>query len=146
MSNTTSSIDMLLDCTLDDLKDLPSFKPFQAGAHRVTASWGTKDINGIGYLTLDFKMLETVELSDLNEAVTGAAGDEAGTMYNLANEYGQGNAKKAAAPFLAALNMSTLRELVEGAHDVECMIITSLRPNKKDPESPYLEVKEVQVV
>ncbi len=145
-----SNIDDLLDATLDDLEDLPEFKPFPPGAHKVEASFELKKINDKAAIELDFKLLETVELSDpaLPEEEQSKPGDTSNTMFMLDNEYGRGNLKKTAAPFYEALGCSSLRELCETAKNIECMIITSIRVDKKDPDDVrrYLNVKEIQVV
>jgi len=140
-----SNLDSLLDATLDDLADLPEFKPFPVGAHRVLASFATKEINGKAAVELVFKYQEAVELADLQDAEP-KAGDTSGTVFMLDNEYGQGNLKKCALPFGAALGFSTIREIVEGVQDVECVVITSLRKDKTDPDKVYLVVKEIEVI
>ena len=140
-----SDLDNLLDATLDDLDDLPSFKPFSPGAHRVLATFGTKEINSKAAVTLDFKLIETLELADPQDAMP-KEGDESNTMFMLDNEFGQGNLKKCAAPFSEALGFTTIREIVEGVKEVECIIITSIRPDRNDPDKKYLQVKEIQVV
>ena len=45
-ANTQVSIDSILDSTLDDLADMPEFKPFPAGAHKCTFDFEAKTING----------------------------------------------------------------------------------------------------
>lgn len=139
-----SDLDNLLDATLDDLVDLPEFKNYPAGSHKVLASFGTKEINGKQAVTLDFKYLEVVELADANEEEP-KAGDTCGTMFMLDNEYGQGNLKKAAMPFSAELNLSSIRDVVEQVKDVECYVLTSLRADKNDKEKFYLQVKEITI-
>lgn len=148
-----SELDSLLDTTLDDLADLPSFQPFVAGTHRVLASFDTKEINGKAAVELSFKMIETIECADSNDQAAlenGQApnkeGDTSNTMFMLANEFGQGNLKKCAVPFVEAFNYSTIREVVEGVKEVECVVITSLRADKNDPDKKYLQVKEIAVV
>ncbi len=140
-----SELDALLDVTLDDLADLPSFEPYAPGAHRVLATFSTKEINGKNAVELSFKMLECMELVNENDEAP-KEGDESNTMFMLDNEFGQGNLKKCAVPFAAALNISTIREVVEQVKDVECLIVTSLRKDKNDPDKKYLQVKEIQVV
>ena len=143
-----SELDNLLDSTLDDLEDLPSFQPFPVGAHKVLASFGMKDINGKSAVTLDFVLIETLELSDASVAEEDfpKAGDTANTMFMLDNEYGRGNLKKCAMPFGAALELSSIRDIVEGVKDVECILLSGLRKDKNDPDKFYLDVKEIQVV
>ena len=140
-----SDFDDLLDATLDDLQDLPSFKPFPIGAHRVLATIGTKDINGKLAVTLEFKMIENVEMANSQEELP-KEGDTSSTMFFLGNKYAEGALKLVAAPIMKELNLSSIRELVEQAHDVECVIITGLRKDKNDPDKFYLDVKEIDVV
>ena len=140
-----SDLDNLLDATLDDLEDLPSFTPFPPGAHRVLASFSAKEINGKAAVDLEFKMLECLELVNPDEAMP-KEGDTSNAMFMLGNEWGRGGLKKCATPFGAALGFTTIREIVEGVQGVECVIITSLRKDKNDPDKQYLQVKEIQVV
>ena len=152
----TDNLDLLLDSTLDDLEDLPSFQPFPVGAHKVLASFGMKDINGKSAVTLDFTLIETLELADASitpELEDGTpnpnfpkAGDTSNAMFILDNEYGRGNLKKCALPFGAALELSSVREIIEGVKEVECILLSGLRKDKNDPDKFYLDVKEIQVV
>ena len=140
-----SDLDNLLDVTLDDLEDLPSFAPFPAGAHKVLATFEAKEISGKPAVELSFKLLETIELVNPDDKEP-KEGDTSNTMFMLDNEYGRGNLKKCAAPFGEALGFSTIREIVEGAKDVECIVLTGLRTDKNDPDKKYLQVKEIQIV
>ena len=140
-----SELDNLLDTTLDDLEDLPSFEPFPPGAHKVSATFEEKDINGKPAIELSFTMIEALELAD-PQGVAPKEGDTANTMFMLDNEFGRGNLKKCASPFGEALNISTLLEIVEQVKGVECVIVTSVRKDKNDPDKKYLQVKEIQVL
>lgn len=144
----TTELDNLLDATLDDIADLPSFQPFPVGAHRVLATFGQKEINGKGAITLDFKLIETVEYANPQDAETSPTkeGDASGTMFMLDNEYGAGNFKKCAAPFAEMVGSSGLRAIVEGVQDVECLVLTGLRSKKDDATVKYLDVKEITVL
>lgn len=135
----------LLDATLDDIADLPEFKNYPIGAHKVLATFATKNIGGKDAIELSFKYQECMGLADENDAAP-AAGDTCSTMFMLDNEYGQGNFKKCAKPFAEALGFGTLRDIIEGVKDVECIILTGLRADKNDKEKFYLQVKEIQVV
>jgi len=139
------SVTDLLDEKLDDLEDLPEFKPFPPGAHQVTASFSSDEINGKAVVKLDFKLISVQELAN-PEDVEPKPGDTAGTIFMLDNEFGRGNLKKLAKPFQEALGLSTIREIVEQAKDVECVILTSIRVDKKDPDREYLNVKEIHIV
>jgi len=140
-----NDVNSLLDATLDDLEDLPSFQPFSAGAHRVLASMELKEINGKSAIELSFKMLETLELANPNDEPP-KANDTANTMFMLDNEYGRGNLKKVATPLGAALGATSIREIVEQTKDIECVILSSVRVDKNDPDKKYLQVKELNVV
>lgn len=137
-------MDNLLDSTLDDLEDLPEFKPFPAGAHNVKASFSEKDINGNPAVELELTLIETVELSDPQDEMM-APGTSCSTAFFLNNEFGRGNLKKCAVPFGAALGFGTIREIVDGVKDVECLVLTTLRKDKNDPDKKYLNVKEIHV-
>lgn len=148
----TDSIDSILDETLDDLADLPEFKVYPAGAHRVLATFEQKEINSKQAVDLSFKYVEALELAEpeTEENPAPKQGDACNTMFMLDNEYGVGNFKKCSKPFSEALNFATGREIIEGVKDVECVILTSVRTvaNKQDPDDVkhYLNVKEIQVV
>lgn len=143
-----SDIDALLDSTLDDLEDLPEFKPFTPGAHKVLATMELKEINGRDAVELSFTLIETLEYANPSDETENPTkeGDTANTMFLLDNEYGLGNLKKCAIPFGEAMGLSKIRDIVEQVTDVECVVATSTRQDKKDPDRLYLQVKELQVV
>jgi len=141
----SDALDQLLDSTLDDLDDLPSFQPFPRGAHRVLATFGTKEIGGKEVVTLDFKIIETMELAN-SQDTAAKEGDSSGTIFMIDNEYGLGNLKKCAAHFAKMIGSSGLRAIVEGVKEVECVIVTGIRTDKNDPDKKYLDVKDIQVV
>ncbi len=139
-----SDLDTLLDATLDDLEDLPSFTPFPPGAHRVLATFEQKDINGKPAIELAFKLIETIELENENN-VRPKEGDTSNTMFMLDNEYGRGNLKKCGTPFAEALELKSIRDVIDQVTDVECIIMTSIRQDKNDPDKKYLQVKEIGI-
>jgi len=138
------SLDNLLDATLDDLEDLPEFTPFKPGAHKVTATFEEKEINDKQSVELSFVLIETLELADSQEE-KDAPGHTSSIAFMLGNEYARGNLKKCAMPFGEALGLSTIRQIVEGVKDVECLILTTTRKDKTDPDRLYLQIKEIQV-
>jgi len=140
-----SDLDSLLDTKLDDLADLPAFAVFPRGTHSVKASFEMKEINAKAAVELSFTMVETLELSDPQDAKPNG-GDVSNTMFMLGNEYGVGNLKKCAKPFQEALQLETIRDVIEQVKDVECVITTSLRADKKDKEKFYLEVKDITII
>lgn len=140
-----STLDDLLDATLDDLEDLPEIKPFTAGAHRCTLSFSSKEVNSKPAVEAEFTYLETVELAD-PQAVAPKAGDKASSLFFLDNEYGRGKFKKLAAKFSALAGSSNLRTIVETVKDVEIILINSIKVDKSDSTKEYLEIKEVEIL
>ena len=135
----------LLDGTLDDIADLPSFAPFPSGIHNVKASLTVDEIQGKAVIKLDLVMVESVELAN-PEAEAPQAGDSCNTVFFLDNEYGLGNFKRCAAPFQEAFQCASTGELIEQVTDIDCVVVTNTRPDKKDPTRTYLDVQEISVV
>lgn len=137
-------IDSLLDGTLDDLADMPEFKPFPIGAHRVTIQMEQKLINEIPSIEVKINALETVELTD-PEATPCMPGDSTNVMFMLfkkdnnklvPNELGQGQFKN----FMASLkpsfpDLKSNRELMEAAQNLECLMSTGQRKDKNFKEN-----------
>jgi len=144
-----SDLDNLLDATLDDLDDLPSFAPFPAGAYRAMANMEAADVSkklGKPCVELSFTLLEVVEAADPN-GVAAKEGDTSNTLFMLDNEFGQGAFKKHATPIGQALGCGKLSEIVEQCTDIEVMIIVGTpRKDKNDPDKLYLNLKELAVV
>lgn len=137
-----SDLDSLLDATLDDLDDLPEFKPYVAGTHRVLATFSTKEINNKVVFALDFVYVDCIELADTQEAEP-KQGDTAGAIFMMDNKWGSGNFKMCAAPFYEALGLSNNRQLLEQVQSIECAIVTSIRVDKNDPDKKYLDIKQI---
>lgn len=140
-----SDLDNLMELTLDDLDDLPSFAPFPPGSHRVLATFEQKEIKGTAAITLTFKYIENIDLGDSNDKAPNE-NDTCNTVFMLNNEYGIGNFKKCAAPFSKALQLTRLGDIVEQVTDIECAIVTSLRTDKNDASRKYLNVLDIGIV
>lgn len=139
------NINDLLDATLDDLEDLPEFKPFQPGIHRVLASLEFKEVNSKQAVELSFKLMETMELADASMEPQ-KEGSEASILFMLDNEFGRGNMKKLLKPFGESLGTGVIRDVIESTTNTECLIVTGYRKNKDDPSSPFMQVKEIRVL
>lgn len=146
--NTEIDIDSILDSTLDDLADLPEFKNFPAGSHAATASMEKKVINDHPCVEITFTMKETLELSDPATAEEDLckAGDSANVLFMLDNEYGQGNFKKVASVFGQAMGTTKLSEIVEQVKDIDVVVTTSIKSDKKDKEKLRMNIVELAVV
>lgn len=142
--NDMIDVDSLLDSTLDDLADLPEFKVFPNGAHRVTVNFEIKEVNGKSAVELKMRALETMELQDPT-ATPLAAGDEGSVLYMLNNEFGQGGLKVILKPLAQGFGTSGIRDTMEAAADAECVVVTKQRQNK-DKTQTYLSVTNIALV
>ena len=138
------SFDNMLDATLDDLNDLPEYAVLPAGAHQCLASFEEKEVNGKACVELRLKLIQHLELANPTTDKPLEPGAECSMLFMLDNEYGQGNFKKLAKPFAAAMGLSSLRDIVEQVKNIEVAAVTSLRADKNDKDKFYLNVKELE--
>lgn len=157
MSDTTlDSVDDILESTLDDLADLPEFKPFPPGAHRASIHFKVKTVDTIPSVEITLKAIETLELSNPEDTPT-KAGDsisilcmlkrrdkEAGTI--VRNELGEGMLKEILAPLGEFFKATTPKEIMSAAEGAEVVAVTSLRQDKNDKDKKYTQIKNIQVV
>lgn len=156
--NTKVDLDALLDGTLDDLADAPTFKPFPAGAHMVAISWVTdQPINDIPTVKLKLKHISTEEQVN-TEDVAAVAGDETEVAFMLnkadgtANELAQGQMKEILASIKTGLDIpsATNREVMAASNGLEVLVVTTVRKsvNKTDKTDIkyYTGVKSLSVV
>ena len=142
MSENNSALDSLLDSKLDDLADLPEFKVFPPGAHRVIISFSTKEINKHPAVEMKMKLVETVELAEPTD-VPVAAGTETSVAFMLDNEFGQGALKEVCNPLAKHFGTDDLRSTFEAALGAEVTVVTKLRADKNDADKKYLQVKSL---
>lgn len=147
MSNDTTefNIDSLLDGTLDDLADVPEFKPFPAGAHKVSVSLEYKVINKHPSYIVKMTAIETMELHDATKDEPLIAGAKADVAYMLDNEIGQGNFKRVMIAAANKFGKKSNRELVEDLKNVEAIVITKVRQNKDKTQS-YTDITEIEIL
>lgn len=139
-----SSIDSLLDSRLDDLADLPEFKVFPPGAHRVVISFSTKEINKHPAVELKLKLVETIELAEPSD-VPVAVGTETSIAFLLDNEFGQGNLKEVAVPLAKYFGTQDLRSTFKESEGAEVTVVTKLRADKNDADKKYMQIKSLIV-
>lgn len=137
------NMDALLDGTLDDLADAPEFKPFPAGAHKVTIKIEQKKIGTHPAFEVSMIAVETIELASPEDTplVKGATTSVA---YMMDMELGQGNFKKILASLAAHFGAKSNRELIGEAQNLECLVVTKVRLNKDKTQS-YTDIVELQV-
>lgn len=147
MTENNAQFDSILDANLDDLADLPEFANFPAGSHKATVSISQKVINGKPMMEVKLTGIETVELSKPEEDKPISAGQVSSALFDLSNEYAQGNFKKLVAPLAAHHGVSSLRELLEQAEGTEVEAVTSYRLGKAKPgetdRPSYFEIKKL---
>ncbi len=156
--NQNVSMDDLLDGTLDDLADMPEFKPFAPGAHKLKLKFEEKLINELKCVELNLTMVEVVELSN-PEDTPPASGDTTNVLYMLqkkddngkkvANDLGQGQLKevlRALAPEFPEAKSS--RDIMAAANGYEILGVTGIRENKKDKNNikRYTSLDSVSVI
>lgn len=153
-----ASIDDLLDGTLDDLADMPEFKPFPAGAHTCKLNWKIEPINDIPTVKLKLTYVETLELAHL-EDVPPKVGDTTEIAFMLKkkdgtkNELGEGQWKE----ILTSLKAggvggegATNRQVMEASEGMEVVVNTTVRRqvNKDDKTDIkyYTGIKSVVMI
>lgn len=141
-------LDSLLDSTLDKLADMPEFKPFPAGAHKVRLLWTPKKIGTHPAVELSLTAIETIELADATKDTPLEKGAETSVAFMLDNELGQGKFKELMAilkaqydPTSAEGTGKTNRMLMDESNNAEVTIITDTRPDKKVEGRLYTDIK-----
>jgi len=147
------NLDALLDGTLDDLADAPTFAPYPIGTHKVNFTMEIKDFDKtekdgskgkVKKVVFDLVGIETVELPSGSDAAPIKAGDKTNMIFDLSNDYGQGDLKKVLAALSAKFGNKTNRELIEDAKSpLEALIITGQRSNRDDKSIKYTTLVEI---
>lgn len=143
-------INSILDGTLDDLADMPEFKPFPAGTHIILGTLidktAKKDQVG-GHPCFEFKMVaqETVELADATTTEPLVKGAETNVLFMLDNEMGQGQFKALLAGVATKFGPAPNRELAAQVKNLEMLVVTKTRQNK-DKTQTYTGIVESTVV
>lgn len=141
MTQANNDLDSLLDATLDDLADIPEFKPFPAGAHKLTINFERKTDAVVPTIIVKLTYIEPVELAENQiEGITEAKqGDTTNLLLQFKNkdgsknEFAEGTFKMIIAGLKESFPGSTNGEIMEAAQGAEILAVTSVRANKKDP-------------
>jgi hypothetical protein len=148
MAQDNFDVDALLDGTLDDLADMPEFKPYPVGTHAVTLSiidkTAQKDrVNGHPGFEVKMKAVETLELANPDDTPL-AAGAETSVLYLLDNPIGQGSFKKLLASAAEHFGAKSNRELIADLQGATVAVVTRQRANK-DKTQTYTDIVEMKV-
>jgi hypothetical protein len=150
--NNLDDIGDLLDKNLDDIADLPEFKTFHPGAHKVKINWERKDfdkvVDGVKKkvpsMQLTLTYIEVIEHADAKHNDEPAkAGDKCSTSYDLTNEFALGALKKATASLKSHLGAATVGDVIRGSNDFEVAAITKTRADKNDKSKLYLVIEDL---
>lgn len=145
MSNADFDINAILDGTLDDLADLPEFKPFPVGTHKAVIKMEQKKVNNHPCIEVLLKAIETIELPSGSEAEPVSPGQEATVLYMLDNELGQGKFKKLLKQLAEHFGTDkTNREVMEESQGSEVLVVTTLRANKEKTKM-YMDIDSLVV-
>jgi hypothetical protein len=130
--NTTvqASLDSLLDMQLDDIADLPEFKSFPAGAHKVSISLESKQVGTHPCVEVKLVAIETLELASPTDTVPLSAGDSTGVLYMLDNEFGVGKLKAVLKPLSVHCGTTGIRDTIEASKNLEAVVLTKIRRNR----------------
>lgn len=157
--NPNATLDDLLDGTLDDLADVPSFAPFPIGAHLTQIGWKLTTVNDIPSVELNLSLIEHVELTN-PEDKPFEKGSKTNTLFMLKkkdddgkmvrNDLAEGQWKALLGQLRDGLGLppeTTNREVMAKSEGLEVMAITGIRENKKDKNNVkyYTEVKSLTV-
>lgn len=134
-ANMNTTIDSILDSTLDDLADMPEFKPFPPGAHRCTFDFVAKTVNNKPAVELKFTAIETAESSDPNGAVV-TPGQTTNILLLLRNndgtrnEIAEGQLKMVVSALKETFPGNNNGEILTAAKGAEVLLVSKIRVNK----------------
>jgi len=156
MSDTTNldnldDIESLLDRNLDDIADLPEFKTFPDGIHKVTIQWQRKDIEKavdgqkkkVPHMELTMVYIETLELANQSDSANlPKPGDKCSTAYDITNEFAMGALKKATKTMAEQYEGNLLRTIKE-TNGFEVAVVMKHRKDKQDKDKKYPQVEDL---
>lgn len=148
MAQDNFDIDAMLDGTLDDLADMPEFKPYPVGTHAVVLTivdkTAPKDrVNNHPGFEVKMKAVETLELANSDDTPL-VAGAETSVLYVLDNPIGQGSFKKLLASAAEHFGAKSNRELIADLQGATVAVVTRQRQNKEKTQT-YTDIVEMKV-
>lgn len=152
MTNSVDqTVDSLLDETLDDLADLPSSKPFPAGAHQALMFITKPDPKKPSMYCVKFKHEAVLEMASAT-AEAPKPGDEAVMFIHTkkkdgaVNEFGQGQLKMILSPLAERLGTTSIAALVEATKPgIQVGIVCAIKA-AKDEYQEAMVLQKIQLV
>lgn len=138
MKEAMASMDFsILDGTLDDIDDLPSFTPFPNGAYHIVLPNGLeqKPIGKHPAVECKMKCVEVKELSNpvADEANKPKPGDECSSVFMLDNETGLGFLKKdVLEPIGSKMGLRKNSEIIAASKNIQAIVVLEKQLVKKN--------------
>lgn len=158
-SSELDAMDALLDGTLDDLADIPEFRQYPIGAHKVKIEWNlTHTITGVynkkddessglkKFVQLKCTAIETVEMPAGSTDAPLEPGAPMQQNFDLTNEWAQGAFKVIMTALAQHYGAKSNRELIKDSEGAECVVTIKHRKDKKDKEKFYAQIDNLMVV
>ena len=153
-NNPVVDFDSLLDKSIDDLKDLPSFEIPDTGVYKLRVSLETKAINDMPTVIAHYVVREVVELADssIPEEQRAKAEDKFDVPFFLKgkdgseSETGYGFLKEFLQPFEGHFNEKHVGKLVRLlAESVDITATVVKKQRKDDKEKFQAQVKDITI-
>lgn len=140
-------IEDLMDASIDDLADMPAFVVPPIGHYKLQVSLERKVVNDKPCIEGKFVVQETLELRNTAEAPC-EVGTKFSTLYQMDNEFGQGNFKGFISPIVAGLGLQgqKLAEVIGKVQNITIAATLKHRKDKNDPDRVYANVLNPEVV
>ena len=140
-----NTLDSILDGTLDDIADLPSFAAWPAGAYRALLVDGfkQKSINDKTAFELKLKNKEVLEITNAAEAEEAPkVDDETSLTFGMDSDIGKGFFKEAIMPFVKHLGLDpktpgAIRAAVESSKGLEVLVVLKRTSKTVDGETKH---------
>ena len=141
-------LDNILDASLEELADLPEFKPFAPGVHEVSIELTPKTIGTHPSVELMMTMVKTIEMADPAQEVP-APGATASVAFMLDIDIGQGKFKEMLKPIAEHLGITisekgAIRTVIEKSKGMICKVVTNVRAGKEEGQV-FMNVKSLAV-
>ena len=135
-----ASIDSILESTLDNLPDVPEFKPFAAGSHQATIAFEVKEIQKKPAVEWKLTHMETIELANPEDTPPKAGDTCSGAFIFLdkdgkENELALGQFKALLKPLQAHFGTTSNGETLEASQGATVVLTMTQRAGKAGTSS-----------
>lgn len=153
MSQLNNEIDALLDGTLDDLADMPTFKTPLPGTYMASiVSFEVRDVNGVKAPEIKLNFRELLEAAD-GVSETALAGQtlpiESSQLFTFftkegkVNEMGQGQFKETCGALKEATGCEKNSEIMAASKGMDVAVTIKTRADKNDKDKLYMTIVSI---